>query len=233
MRILIDQTLGIPVPKGMKVIIREPALKKNRKLEDIIEKQENRMLKTRLPVIKRTTEDELAQIGAHLKKHKRILYIYDSKMTDEGALKRVRNWYLPEYTLQIVDGSSHRAYALYLLKMIEEGYSPSITLPPANGHLISNVKKITASNYQKIGRKPKKKFYLLSGEQLEHKKSETNTILLEKLLKSHPETRFIAVGNTDVPEMDKLDYYPLEKWAFPNSVNYLSIFPLPERSDRN
>ncbi|MFC5588833.1 hypothetical protein ACFPRA_08040 [Sporosarcina soli] len=233
MRILIDQTLGIPVSKDMKVIIREPSLKKKQKLEEIIEKRENRLLKTRLPVLKRTTEVELAEIGMLLKKHRRILYIYDSKMTDEGALQRVRNWYLPEYTLQIVDGSRHRAYALYLLKMMGEGYSPSRALPPANGHLISNVKRITVSNYQKIGRNPKKKCYLLSGEQLENKKSETNLALLDQLLKSHPETKFIAVGNTEVPEMENLEYYPLEKWAFPNSVNYLSIFPLPERSDRN
>ncbi len=233
MRILIDQTLGIPVSKDMKAIIREPALKKKQKLEEIIEKKENRLLKTRLPVVKRTTEEELAQIGMHLKKHRRILYIYDSKMTDEGALQRVRNWYLPEYTLQIVDGSRHRAYALYLLKMIGEGYSLSRALPPANGHLISNVKRITISNYQKIGRKPKKKCYLLSGERLENKKSTTDTALLDQLLKSHPETKFIAVGNTEVPEMENLEYYPLEKWALPNSVNYLSIFPLPERSDRN
>lgn len=233
MRILIDQTLGLPVPKGMKAIIREPSLKKNQKLEEIIEKRENRLLKTRLPILKRTMEDELAQLGSYLNKNRRILYIYDSKMTDEGALKRVRNWYLPEYTLQIVDGSQHRAYALYLLKMIGEGHSLSRALPPVNGHLISNVKKITASNYQKIGRKPNKKFFLSSGEQLENRKSETNTILLDKLLKSHPETKFIAVGNTSIPEMENLEYYPLEKWAFPNSVNYLSIFPLPERSDRN
>lgn len=233
MRILIDQTLGIPVPKEMNVILREPSFKKEKKLEDIIEKKENRIFKTRLPVLKRSIEEELEQIGKHLKKYGRILYIYDGKMTDEDALKRVRNWYLPECTLQIVDGSSHRAYALYLLKLIREGYSLSRALPPANGHLIRNVKKITASKYQKVGRKPKKRFYLLSGDQLENKKSETNTVLLDRLLKSHPQTKFIAVGNMDVPDMENLEYYPLEKWAFPNSVNYLSIFPLPERSDGN
>jgi len=232
-RILIDQTLGIPITSNRDVIVRKTLLKKDRNLEEIIMKKENSVLKTRLPIVKRTIKEELDQIGTLLKKHGRLLYIYDGKMTDKEVLDRMRNWHLPEYTLQIVDGSIHRAYALYLIKLKEDGQSLSTSLPPEQGILISNLSKFTVTNYQKIGRKTKKKFLMHSKEQQKNKKREEHTILLERLTKSYPAIRFIAVGNTDIPVMDNIEYHPLEKWAFPNSANYLSIFPLPERSDGN
>ncbi|MEK5071574.1 hypothetical protein [Sporosarcina sp. FSL K6-1508] len=233
MRILIDQTLGIPITSNRDVIVRKTPLKKDRNLEEIIIKKENSVLKTRLPIVKRTIQEELDQIGTLLKKHGRILYIYDGKMTDKEVLDRMRNWYLPDYTLQILDGSIHRAYALYLIKLKEEGQSLATSLPPEQGILISNFSKFTVSNYQKVGRKTKKKCFIHSKEQQKNKKREEHTILLERLMESYPAVRFIAVGNMDIPVMANMEFYPLEKWAFPNSVNYLSIFPLPERSDGN
>ena len=233
MRIVVDQTLGLPVPIKLNAVVRKLTLKKKVKLEIVIEKGSNNVYKRNLPTIKRTMEEEIEQIGRLLKKNKHLLYIFDGQITDEAILKRIRNWYLPEYTLQIVDGSVHRAYAFYLLKLVEEGQSLSTSLPAPNGYIISNVKRVTMSNYKKIGRKPKGNYFLISGEQLENKKREEHTVLLEKLLNKYPERKFIAVGNMDNLLMTNLEYYPLGIYAAPNSINYLSIFPLPERSDGN
>lgn len=232
MHVLIDQTLGIPVPPGTSASMRKMKLKKGRELVEFLSKKENSLFKSNLPLIKRNLELEVEEIGTYLKKHERVLYIFDGKSTDEQFLKRVRNWYLPEYVLQFVDGSEHRAYAYYLMKLLNEGYSLSSTLPPPNGYVISGKGKIGHSSYYKVGKKSKEKnFYFVNPTSKKMHKASSPEALLSSLLHHHPDTEFVAVGNVQLKESSNVSYQSLHKWALPNSVSYLSIFPLPERSD--
>lgn len=232
MHVLIDQTLGIPVPPGISASTRKMKLKKGRELMEFLSKKENSLLKSNLPLTKRNLELEVEEIGTYLKKHERVLYIFDGNSTDEQFLKRVRNWYLPEYVLQLVDGAEHRAFAYYLMKLMNDGYSLAASLPPPNGYIISGKGKVGQSSYYKVGRKSKEKnFYFLNPTTKKLHKAPSPEALLTNLVNHHPDTEFVAVGNVDLPNTANVSYEPLHKWALPNAVSYLSIFPLPERSD--
>ncbi|GEN83180.1 hypothetical protein SLU01_14920 [Sporosarcina luteola] len=232
MHVLLDQTLGIPIPPEISASIREMKLKKGRDMKEFLSKKENNRIKSSLPLLKRTLETEVEEMGVYLKKHQKVLYIFDGNTTDAQLLKRVRNWYLPETVLQLVDGAKHRAYAYYLLKLLEEGYALSSSLPPPNGFIISGRSKIGNSSYYKIGRKSKEKnFYLQDSSSGKMHKAPSPDILINNLVKLDPDAEYVAVGNIDLPTNANVSYEPLHKWAMPNSVSYLSIFPLPERSD--
>ncbi|MCM3636235.1 hypothetical protein M3152_00780 [Sporosarcina luteola] len=232
MHVLIDQTLGIPVPTGISASTRKIKMKKGRELKEFLSKKENSLIKSNLPFIKRNLEVEVEEIGAYLKQHESVLYIFDGNSTDGQFLKRVRNWYLPEYVLQLVDGAEHRAYAYYLMKLLNEGYSLSSSLPPPNGYVISGKGKVGQSSYYKVGRKSKEKnFYFLNPTTKKLHKAPSPEVLINNLVNHHPDTEFVAVGNVDIKDNTNISYQHLQKWALPNSVSYLSIFPLPERSD--
>jgi len=232
LHVLIDQTLGIPVPPGISASTRNIKMKKGRNLRDFLSKKENSLLKSSLPLIKRNLEAEVEEIGVYLKKHGRVLYIFDGNLTDEQFLKRVRNWYLPEHVLQLVDGAEHRAYAYYLLNLLNEGYTLSSSLPPPKGYVISGKGKIGQSSYYKVGRKSKEKnFYFVNQATKKLQKAPSPEALINSILHHHPDTEFVAVGNVDLKDNANVRYEQLHKWALPNSVSYLSIFPLPERSD--
>ncbi|MFS0690202.1 hypothetical protein AB1K89_13295 [Sporosarcina sp. 179-K 8C2 HS] len=230
--VLIDQTLGIPVPPGISASIRKISMKKGQELREFLSKRENSLLKAKLPLVKRNLDVEVKELGVYLRKHERVLYIFDGNSTDEQFLKRVRNWYLLEYALQLVDGSEHRAYAYYLMKLLDEGYSLSSSLPPPNGYVISGKGKIGHSSYYKVGKKSKEKnFYFVHPTTKKMHKAPSPEGLLNNLVNHHPDTEFVAVGNVDIKDNENVSYEQLHKWALPNAVSYLSIFPLPERSD--
>lgn len=230
--VLIDETLGIPVPPTLTVSTRELKLKKGRELKELLSKKENRLIKSNLPMLKRTLQEEVEEIGVFLKKHKKVLYIYDGNTTDQQLLQRVRNWYLPECVLQFVDGTEHRAYAYYLMKLLEEGHTLASSLPRSNGFIISGRSKVGHASYCKIGRKAKEKnFYFLDPTSKKMHKASSPEVLMNNLLSHHSDTEFVAVGNVELPQEMKVSYHRLDKWALPNSISYLSIFPLPERFD--
>lgn len=232
MHVLLDETLGIPVPPSLKVSIRKLKLKKGKEFKELLVKKENQIFKSKLPLLKRTLQGEVEEIGVYLKKHTKVLYIYDGNTTDPQLLKRVRNWYLPECVLQLVDGAEHRAYAYYLLKLLEEGYSLASSLPEANGYIINGKNKMGQESYCKVGRKSKKEnFYFLDSTTKKMHKASSPEVLMSNLLSHHANTEFVAVGNVELPQEMKISYHRLHKWALPNSISYLSIFPLPERLD--
>ncbi|MCM3576021.1 hypothetical protein M3172_22900 [Mesobacillus subterraneus] len=227
MHIVVDESLGIPVNLVGSATIRNPKLKKAASINDYITSGKGGMFQRSLPLIKRTLQEELDEVGAILAQQRSVLYIYDSFTTDSGVIKRLKNWYFPNEKLYILDGSENKALAVYLiLEQANLADAEDIVLTGNYKRLTitNNQKYRKASNYLALNKRKFKQYFLFEHNGEKPIVSGSKQGLLDEIAKHNPANMMVMASRTKLDADYKgSSFYQLEGTGLPIQSDVVDI----------
>ncbi|MBU8881360.1 hypothetical protein BGM26_20790 [Bacillus sp. FJAT-29790] len=207
-------------------------MKNDFSLEDFLNGSK-KTISRKLPVVKRTLQDELSDIDQWLKEYKEVFYVYDSFITNKEYINRLKNWYFPHHKLITLDGATNKSTAIYLLQKIKEGERILPSFIPLQRFTITNhLNYISPSNYFKINKKRKvnNKYYLLDSFSKEVLHSGTKEELITKVQEMN-QLSPIFMTSREKLDMDlaSVSFFQLEEISLPLSSDYIDIFMAEEQ----
>ncbi|WP_102349118.1 hypothetical protein [Bacillus sp. Marseille-P3661] len=232
MKIIVDESLGLSEKSLLEhdVLTRTPRIKKDLSLEDVIVNEQNRLLARKLDLVKGQRQHELEEIHSYLDQYGDLLYVYDPYLTDGGLLKRISNWSYPNRKLYLLDGSSNRAFTIFLLeKLRDHSFEDVYRICNRYDHLkftITNDSKYKLpSHYLKLKTSKQKKYHLLKGALHQKIGSGPKSVLFENVLKNIPDGKIYVTARTVVPADNReFAFYKLDPVSLPISSDKIDIF---------
>ncbi|MBT2638892.1 hypothetical protein [Bacillus sp. ISL-39] len=227
MHIVVDESLGIPKDITGSATIRISKLKKADSLHDYISSRKGGIFQRSLPLIKRTLQEEIEEVGALLETHRSVLYIYDAFTTDSGIIKRLKNWYFPNEKLYILDGSENKALAVYLI--LEQANLADAEEIAFTGNykrltVVNNQKYRKPSNYLALKERKSKQYFLFEHTSEKPLVSGMKQGLLDEILKHNPSDMLIMASRTKLDfECQGASFYQLESTGLPVHSDVVDI----------
>lgn len=232
MKILVDETLGIPKQwlQSHDVLIRHMRLKKEVTLEQAIEAGKGSFISRKLAVAKRDIQSEMDEIHSYLGEFGAMFYFYDSNVANEGFLKRISNWNFPNRKLYLIDGSSNRAFTMFLIKELqersfEEVYELSSHYDQQKFTITNDLKYQVSSHYLQLKEGEKKQYHLLRGTHHTKMTSGQKMDLIGQILEHLPMEDILITARNSLGFIGKeLNFYQLEEKSLPISSEKIDIF---------
>ncbi|WP_391560803.1 hypothetical protein [Robertmurraya sp.] len=167
MKILLDETLGFTTGEFPEVLIKKITVKGGRSLEEMLTKK-RAFLPPTLTSNNLEISEEIDQLRSYMSGSDELLYIYDPYVTNQGDIKRIRNWLYPNQKLFLVDGTKNRGYVFFLLTKLQESTYEDVmmSLRGVRQHfrITTDLHSHSPSRYLQLKKPSNKMYYLLGSE---------------------------------------------------------------------
>ncbi|MEK3988361.1 hypothetical protein [Robertmurraya sp. FSL R5-0851] len=196
MKILLDETLGFTTELFPEVLIKKITGKGGRSLEENLTKK-RAFIPQKFNAISVNMDEGIDQLRSYMNGSDELLYIYDPYVTNQGDIKRIRNWIYPNQKLFLVDGTKNRGYVFFLLTKLQESTYEDVmmSLRGVRQHfrITSDLHSHSPSRYLQLKNPSTKMYYLLGSEGTKKAIKGSKQELITKVIEYFPaETIYMA-----------------------------------------
>lgn len=196
MKILLDESLGFTTGEFPEVLIKKITVKGGRTLEEMLTKK-RAFLPPKLTSTNLEISEEIDQVRSYMNGTNELLYIYDPYVTNQGDIKRIRNWLYPNQKLFLVDGTKNRGYVFFLLTVLKENTYEDVmmSLRGVRQHfrITTDLHSHSPSRYLQLKKPSTKMYYLLGSEGTKKAIKGSKQELITKVIEYFPnESIFVA-----------------------------------------